>query len=177
MVLLCFRRTYWAELAVGACHPPAAATAAPGGERSLLKLGSHRRFSCRDSRLRLFFSRMRSFNFAQTSSQFSDDNTDHVDDVLDASSRYSTSLPAWAWVWALPTPPGASGTGRVSQSWCTTLHLHVWLKCGITGLVFYLWFHIALLRWVKKARAVAPTQGTQVGRSWLPLWLTSRQNS
>jgi O-antigen ligase len=34
--------------------------------------------------------------------------------------------------------------------------LHVWLKYGIAGLLGYVWFHLALLRWIYR-RARAPT--------------------
>jgi O-antigen ligase len=37
--------------------------------------------------------------------------------------------------------------------------LHVWLKYGLAGLASYLWFHVALLRWVcRLARKPGPRQ-------------------
>ena len=34
--------------------------------------------------------------------------------------------------------------------------LHVWLKYGLAGLVFYLWFHWALFRWMRKRSQRSP---------------------
>ncbi len=155
MVLLCFRRTYWAELAVGAAILLLLQRRHRG--RSLLKLAVIVGLAVAILGP-LFFSRMRSFNFAQTSSQFSDDNTDHVDDILDAWDQVQQAPLLGVGV-GTPYPTWRIRNWKSESVMVHNAALHVWLKCGITGLVFYLWFHIALLSGLK-ARAVAPTQGT-----------------
>jgi len=152
MVLLCFRRTYWGELGIGT------------GILLLLQ---------RSNRIRnlvllvcvmaaaagllgaSFAGRLQSLDVVSDGGQFSADNADHLFDLMDA------------WYQVRQSPVMGIGLGTSYRTWdiknwkreSVMVHnapLHVWLKYGIAGLTCYLWFHIALLRWLyRRARGPA----------------------
>jgi hypothetical protein len=155
LVLLCFRRTFWAELGI--------ATAL------LLILVKHHR----KRKLLLagatvvavatmlgpaFYERMRSMDFTTGESEFSQDNPDHVGEVLDA------------WQQVQRQPLLGIGLGRSYptlriQEWkeeSVMVHnapLHVWLKYGLMGLGCYVWFHFALFHWLRRRHRELGSEG------------------
>jgi O-antigen ligase len=154
IVLLCFRRTYWGELAVGT------------GILLLLRSRSRlRSLALIASALGLaaillgssFSSRVQSLDVTQTDSEFSAGNSDHLLDLADA------------WDQVQQAPLMGIGVGTSYRTWrikgwkteSVMVHnapLHVWLKYGIAGLFCYLWFHVALLGWLcHRARASPPS--------------------
>ena len=148
MVLLCMRRTYWAELGIGLfvllllrdrhrlrnlCIIVVALVMAaiPLGDR--------------------FSNRLQSFDVTRADAQFSSDNADHLYDLLDA----------WEQVRQSPIMGIGLGTAyptRHIRNWkpeSVMVHnapLHVWLKYGLAGVGCYVWFHIALLIWLFRLR-------------------------
>ena len=83
--------------------------------------------------------------------EFGADNADHVLDIADA------------WDQVRQSPVMGIGLGTSYPTWriknwkteSVMVHnapLHVWLKYGLAGLVCYLWFHLALLRWLTAGR-------------------------
>ena len=106
-------------------------------------------------------------NFVKGDTEFSQGNPDHVGEVLDA----------WEQVQQHPVMGIGLGhsfaTLRI-QDWkeeSVMVHnapLHVWLKYGLLGLVCYVWFHLAMFRWLYRRMRVAPkdpqTQVAQLGR-------------
>lgn len=150
IIVLCLRRTYWAELVIGMVilmlmqkrhRIRHLAVMALVLAVATLALGS------------ALPKRLQSFDLAQDDGQFSADNADHVHDLLDA------------WNEVRQSPLMGIGLGTSYPTWhirrwkaeSVMVHnapLHVWLKYGLAGLVCYLWFHIALLRWLyRSARA------------------------
>jgi O-antigen ligase len=142
LVLLCFRRTYWGELAIGFII-------------LLFLQPRHRIRNCvlvgtmmGTAALVLggaFSARLQSLDFTQINGAFSVDNSDHLHDLLDA------------WDQVQQSPVMGIGLGTSYPTWrirnwkndSVMVHnapIHVWLKYGILGLLCYLWFHIALLR-------------------------------
>ncbi len=152
IVLLCFRRTYWLELAIGTVillllqgHSRLRACIMVGAMVCLSAtiLGQH------------FSARVQSFDFAQTDGEFSADNSDHWHDLLDA------------WDQVRQSPLMGIGVGTAYPTWrirnwkneSVMVHnapIHVWLKYGVAGLGCYLWFHIAALRWLYKRSKCVP---------------------
>ncbi len=144
MVLLSFRRTYWGELGMG----------------TMILLWLRREHRLRHFILLAltlavavvimggsFYTRLRSLDVSRDDSQFSADNADHLHDLEDAWDRVRQS------------PVMGIGLGMAYSTWqirnwkaeSVMVHnapLHVWLKYGIAGLISYLWFHVALLRWL-----------------------------
>lgn len=149
MIAICLRRTYWAELAIGTLvlllssqWRQAAKFVVLAGllVAGAVLLGSR------------FTERLESLDLAQTDTQFSADNADHVNDLADA------------WDQVRQSPWMGIGLGREYETWrirhwkpeSVMVHnapLHVWLKYGLAGLLFYAWFHIALLRWLARRRS------------------------
>ncbi len=152
VVLLCFRRTYWGELAIGTC----------------LLLLFQRRHRIRSAIVVCamvglaavmlgpsFYPRLQSFDFNRMDSEFSADNADHLGDLLDGVDQVRQS------------PIMGIGVGTSYPTWrirnwkseSVMVHnapVHVWLKYGIAGLICYLWFHIVLFIWLyKQSRLVA----------------------
>ena len=144
LVLLCFRRTFWTQLGVATLL--------------LLMLKTRRRVR----KLMLatlavvivatalgpaFYERMQSMDFTQDESEFSQGNPDHVGEILDAWEQLKQDP-------VLGIGLGTSFQTVRIQGWkeeSVMVHnapLHVWLKYGLLGLVCYLWFHAALLRWL-----------------------------
>jgi hypothetical protein len=144
IVLLCFRRTYWGEIAIGTAL-------------LLLLRRDHRlrNFALLAAMFCLaamtlgkpFAARIQSLDVMQVDGEFSADNSDHVHDLLDAWDQVRLS------------PLMGIGVGTAYPTWrirnwkneSVMVHnapIHVWLKYGAIGLVCYLWFHIALLRWL-----------------------------
>jgi hypothetical protein len=140
LVALCFRRTYWAELAIG-----------------LMLLA----ISARGHRMRILVpafcavaiaflvlggsltDRLSSIDFTHDDTPYAENNADHVGDLLDA----------WAQVRASPIT--GIGLGRSYETWhirnwkeeSVMVHnapLHVWLKYGLLGLSVYLAYHLCL---------------------------------
>ena len=144
VVLLCFRRTYWGELAIGVAI--------------LMLLQRRHRF--RNFALVVtmvgvaaltlgesFAARVQSFDVLQMDSEFGADNADHWHDLLDA------------WDQVRQSPLMGIGVGTAYPTWrirnwkseSVMVHnapIHVWLKYGAAGVICYLWFHLALLRWL-----------------------------
>jgi O-antigen ligase len=140
VVLLSFRRTYWAELAIAVAI--------------LLMINS--RHSARTLLLLLMFGvtaslwmgrplldRFASLDVRDSESRYSADNVDHVSDLLDA------------WDQVCASPIMGIGLGRSYPTWrirnwkdeSVMVHnapLHVWLKYGLLGLILYLTFHLCL---------------------------------
>ncbi|MGB8887824.1 MAG: O-antigen ligase family protein [Candidatus Korobacteraceae bacterium] len=153
IVLLCFRRTYWGELGVGTFI-------------LLLLRKRHRLRSVVFAAATLcvatavlgnsFSSRIQSLDVTSADTEFSADNADHLLDLADA----------WDQVRQSPVMGIGLGTSYATwriKNWKTEsvmVHnapLHVWLKYGLAGLACYLWFHIALLRWLyRRTRQSAP---------------------
>ncbi len=151
LVILCFRRTYWAELILGA--------------GALVLLSRRKKLSTVTTIAAAialgavvlgpaFSMRLQSFNPAQTSSQFSEDNADHVDDVLDAWDQLQKSP-------VLGVGVGTSYPTWRIKNWKTEsvmVHnapIHVWLKYGVFGLICYLWFHGSLFLWLRRQAAAS----------------------
>jgi O-antigen ligase len=148
LVVLCFRRTFWAMLG-GATLLLLVVQRRHLGRRLILAAAA-----CAALAAMLgptFSERVQSMDFTQDGTEFSRGNPDHVGEVLDA------------WEQVEQHPVFGLGLGRSFQTlrirgWkeeSVMVHnapLHVWLKYGITGLVCYLWFHAALLRWLWRAR-------------------------
>ena len=153
IVLLCFRRTYWGELAIG----------------TAILLLLQRRHRLRNFALvgtmvciaavtlgKPFAARVQSFDFMQMDSEFSADNLDHLHDLLDAWDQVGQS------------PLMGIGVGTAYPTWrirnwkseSVMVHnapIHVWLKYGAVGLVCYLWFHLLLLRWLyRRSKYLVP---------------------
>jgi len=144
IVLLCFRRTYWGEIAIGTAL------------LLLLQRGHRvRNFVVVGMMLGVvaialgkpFAARVQSLDVAEMDGEFSADNADHLDDLLDA----------WDQVRASPVMGIGVGTSyptwriRNWKSESVMVHnapIHVWLKYGVAGVVCYLWFHVVLLRWL-----------------------------
>lgn len=148
LVLLCFRRTFWAELGIG----------------TLLLFLFRKQGRVRQLTLAMlvvatvtgilgptFFDRVQSLDFSNGETEFSQGNPDHVGEVLDA------------WEQVREQPLLGIGLGRSFQTlrvqtWkeeSVMVHnapLHVWLKYGLLGLVSYVWFHFAVLRWLWRTR-------------------------
>lgn len=169
MVLLCFRRTYWGELAVG----------------TFLLLMMQRRHRLRNVALMAgmltvaacvtgasFSHRIQSLIVTSDDTEFSADNADHLYDLMDA------------WYEVRQSPVMGIGLGTSYRTWhirnwkteSVMVHnapLHVWLKYGIAGLLCYVWFHVALLRWLyRKARA--PTSRSHAFLSAASAYLTAQ---
>jgi O-antigen ligase len=155
LVLLCFRRTFWAELGVATGllllwrkqqrkRTVLLATVTVGAVA--LALGP------------AFYQRMLSLDFTSGESEFSQGNPDHVGELLDA------------WDQVQRQPFLGIGLGRSYptlriQEWkdeSVMVHnapLHVWLKYGLMGLGCYVWFHVVLFRWLhRRHRVMLPEQ-------------------
>ena len=156
MVVLCLRRTYWAELGIGG-FILALLQKQHRGRNLLAALG----VVCVAALLlgSSLQSRLQSFDPTGDTGQFSADNADHVNDLLDA----------WEQVRQLPFLGLGLGTSyptwriRHWKAESVMVHnapLHVWLKYGLAGLICYIWFHIALLRWLYRqiAATAAPAR-------------------
>jgi hypothetical protein len=152
IVLLCFRRTYWGELAIG----------------TLLLLLVQQRHRIRSALVmcamaglaaallgQSFYGRLQSFDFSRMDSEFSADNSDHLGDLLDG------------WDQVRQSPVMGIGVGTSYSTWrirnwkseSVMVHnapLHVWLKYGIAGLICYLWFHVLLFVWLYKQSKRGP---------------------
>ena len=152
IVLLCFRRTYWGELAVGT---------------AILML-LQRRHRVRNFALvatmiciaaltlgESFAARVQSLDVLQMDSEFGADNADHWHDLLDG------------WDQVRQAPLMGIGVGTAYPTWrirnwkseSVMVHnapIHVWLKYGAAGVVCYLWFHLALLRWLYRRGKYLP---------------------
>jgi O-antigen ligase len=151
MVVLCFRRTYWVELTVGGL---------------VLILFSRRRRASSVLKFAAalavaaillgapFYARLQSFNLFQTSSQFSEDNGDHLDDLLDAWDQLQQSPFLGAGL-GMPYPTWRIRNWKSESVMVHNAPIHVWLRYGLCGLVFYLWFHAALFRWLKTRIRIA----------------------
>ena len=144
IVLLCFRRTYWGEIAAG----------------TAILLLLERRHRLRNFVLiggalcvvmvtlgRPFVARVVSLDVMQMDGEFDADNADHLHDLLDA------------WDQVRESPVMGIGVGTTYSTWrirnwkseSVMVHnapVHVWLKYGLMGLACYLWFHMALLSWL-----------------------------
>ncbi|HUI84625.1 MAG TPA: O-antigen ligase family protein [Candidatus Binatia bacterium] len=152
LVLLCLRRTYWGELAIG----------------TVILLLVRKRNRVRNLALLLvaviaaagflggpFSSRIQSLDVSREDTRFSASNADHVHDLGDAWDQIGQSP-------LLGIGVGTSYATWQIRAWKTEsvmVHnapLHVWLKYGLAGLVCYLWFHVALLRWLyRRSKAAA----------------------
>ena len=153
LVLLCIRRTFWAEL--GAATGLLLLLQKHKRRRKLL-LASAAFATVAITLGPVFYQRMQSLDFTTGESAFSQGNPDHVGEVLDA------------WEQVRRQPVLGIGLGRSYptlriQEWkeeSVMVHnapLHVWLKYGLIGLAFYVWFHFAVFRWLFwRHRALLP---------------------
>ena len=153
VTVLSFRRTYWAELAIGVAlltwarrghrHLRSMAILLTAAGAAALLLGSS------------LYGRLQSLDFTSGDSQYAMDNADHVGDVLDA------------WDEVRQAPITGIGLGRSYPTWrirdwkeeSVMVHdapLHVWLKYGLAGLCFYLAYHITLFRQLQQRRRRLP---------------------
>jgi O-Antigen ligase len=153
IVLLCLRRTYWGELAIGTLLLPllqrhhrlrsAVLVCAVVGLAAVM-LGQS------------FYARLQSFDFNRMDSEFSADNADHLGDLLDGVDQVRQS------------PILGIGVGTSYSTWrirnwkseSVMVHnapVHVWLKYGLAGLLCYLWFHVVLFLWLyKQSKCTSP---------------------
>ena len=157
LVLLCFRRTFWAELGI-ATGLLLMIEKRRRGRKLLLALGALLAVAAIVGPA--FYERVQSMDFTTDESEFSQDNPDHVGEVLDAWDRVQRN------------PVTGIGLGRSFptmriQEWkeeSVMVHnapLHVWLKYGLLGLACYVWFHAALFRWLHQRWAL----NTRAGRA------------
>jgi len=140
LVALCFRRTYWGELAVGIVL---LAMSARGRRMRIVVL------TVIAAAIAFLFlggslaERVSSIDFTQEDTPYAEDNSDHVGDVLDA------------WAEVRSSPVMGLGLGRSYETWhirnwkeeSVMVHnapLHVWLKYGLLGLAVYLAYHCCL---------------------------------
>jgi O-antigen ligase len=148
LVLVCFRRTFWVELGIGTLF---LFVVQRRGRAPKLLLGTLVIAMVTAILGPTFIERVRSLDFSEGDSEFSQGNPDHVGEVLDA------------WEQVERHPLMGIGLGRSFQTlrvqtWkeeSVMVHnapLHVWLKYGLLGLMCYVWFHFALLRWLWRIR-------------------------
>ena len=162
-VLLCLRRTYWGELAIGTlvllllrrrARVKSFALAVVAIAIAVAVLGSS------------FSQRVQSLDVSRDDTQFSADNADHVLDLVDA------------WYEIRQSPVMGIGLGTSYPTWqirnwkqeSVMVHnaaLHVWLKYGIAGLICYLWFHIGLLKWLYQQSRAARGRNTALAAAAL----------
>jgi len=141
IVLLCFRRTYWGEIATGTA---VLLLLQPGRRmRNFFWVGAVlciAWFTMGEP----FTERIQSLDMMQMDGEFSADNLDHLHDLQDA------------WDQVRQSPLIGIGVGTSYPTWrirnwkneSVMVHnapIHVWLKYGAVGLVCYLWFHVVLL--------------------------------
>jgi len=153
LVALCFRRTYWAELAIGLVL---LATTARGHRLRSLAVplfAAAIAFAVLGSSLT---ERLSSVDFTRDDAPYGEDNPDHVGDILDAWTQVRTS------------PVMGIGLGRSYETWhirqwkdeSVMVHnapLHVWLKYGLFGLAVYLAYHFCLFQSLRgQARSATP---------------------
>jgi hypothetical protein len=168
LVLLSFRRTIWAELAIGALILAALQRKRRLAAFGLIVVVGAFIVGLGGERV---YRRAESMNpFAAGQSEYTNTNEDHINDVLDALDQVKQH------------PLLGIGLGRTyrtprisdwkAESW--GVHnglLHVWLLYGLLGLVAYLWFHASLFRWLKRLQAArsAPRARAfaQVGLAYL----------
>jgi len=143
IVLLCFRRTYWGELAIGTIilmlrqRRPVRNLALAGAMVCLAAVLLGRPFAAR----------VQSLDVMQGDGDFSADNSDHLHDLQDAWDQVrqspfmgigvGTSYPTWR-----------IRNWKIESVMVHNAPIHVWLKYGLAGLICYLWFHVAVLRWL-----------------------------
>jgi O-antigen ligase len=162
LVLLSFRRTFWAELGIAT----GLALLLQRRRRWRKLLLAAAMFAAVATMLGpAFLERLESLDFTAGESEFSQGNPDHVGEVLDA------------WEQVKRAPMLGIGLGRSYptlriQDWkeeSVMVHnapLHVWLKYGLMGLAFYVWFHIALFRWLGRQRRKLSDEAT-IQLEWL----------
>lgn len=156
IVLLCFRRTYWGELAIGT--GTLLLLQQRQRVRNLVLIGT---MLCLAAIMlgKPFAARVQSLDFMQRDGDFSADNSDHLHDLQDA------------WDQVRQSPLMGIGLGTAYPTWrirnwkneSVMVHnapIHVWLKYGAAGLICYLWFHVALLHWLYvRAKYAAGNRG------------------
>jgi O-antigen ligase len=144
IVLLCFRRTYWGELAIGVAI--LLLLQRRHRLRSFVLVGT---MACLAALTlgKPFAARIRSLDVLRMDGDFSADNPDHLHDLQDA------------WDQVRQSPLMGIGVGTAYPTWrirnwkseSVMVHnapIHVWLKYGAVGVVCYFWFHLVLLRWL-----------------------------
>jgi O-antigen ligase len=153
LVLLCFRRTFWAELGVAT------------GLLLLLR-NQHRKRKLVLAIVAVaavavtlgpaFYQRIQSLDFTTGESEFSQGNPDHVGDVLDAWDQVRRQ-PLLGIGLGLPYPTLRIQEWKEESVMVHNAPLHVWLKYGLIGLACYVWFHFATFRWLhRRHRALLP---------------------
>ena len=142
LVALCFRRTYRVELVIGLAL---LAVLSPSRRIRILALPLGIALIAFLAMGRSFTDRLSSMDFTQDDAPYSEDNSDHVGDLLDA----------WDQVRAAPVMGIGLGTAYPTwhiRNWkeeSVMVHnapLHVWLKYGLLGLGLYFAYHLALFR-------------------------------
>ncbi len=156
LVALCFRRSYWAELAVGVV---VLAITTRGFRLRVLALPLCMIAIAFAVLGTSFTQRLASIDFTHDDAPYSQDNSDHVGDVLDA----------WAQVRAAPVMGIGLGTSYPTwhiRNWkeeSVMVHnapLHVWLKYGLLGLAIYFAYHLLLFRSLRRHGKRSPPQHT-----------------
>jgi len=178
LVVLCFRRTFWAELGVATLT--LLLLDRRGRAKRLLPVVVAVAVSAVASGSS-FYERVQSMEITRSDTHFSEGNRDHVGELLDA------------WEQARAHPVAGIGLGRSFptlriQGWkeeSVMVHnapLHVWLKYGLLGVVCYVWFHVAMLLWLRRVRWCESgsgemsrrTPGRVIPRKWARLRPWSR---
>ena len=160
LVLLCFRRTFWAELGIGTLI---LIVMLKRGRGRTLVLATLMIATVTGVLGPTFFQRVQSLDFSSGESEFSQGNPDHVGEVLDA------------WDQVQKQPLLGIGLGRSFQTlrvqtWkeeSVMVHnapLHVWMKYGLMGLACYVWFHIAVFRWLWRTQKQSSIEKMQFHR-------------
>jgi O-antigen ligase len=158
-IALCFRRSYWAELALG-----------------LLILGLlNARFVTRIALLLMMAGalawvalgpslqqRIASLDVRDDDSPYAEDNSDHLGDILDAWDQVRQS-PVMGLGLGRSYPTSRIRNWKDESVMVHNAPLHVWLKYGLLGLGFYLAYHLALFAWLRQQGKRAPP----AHRAWL----------
>lgn len=145
LVLVCFRRTFWGELFIATVI---LVVLKRKGRRIVIAGGVVTLILAAAIVPGVFIERIRSIEFDSTASEFSDTNLDHLNDILDAWDQI-TERPITGLGLGYPYQTARIRAWK-EESWeVHNAPIHVWLRYGLLGLISYLWYHIALFRWVR----------------------------
>ena len=168
LVVLSFRRTTWAELAIGVVILAILQKKRRFAAFGLIAIVAALVVSLGGERV---YRRAESMNpFVEGEREYTNTNEDHINDVLDAFDQVKEHPILGIGLGKTYPTPRLSGWKK--ESW--EVHnglLHVWLHYGLLGLVAYLWFHVGLFRWLGRlqgGRCDRRTQAfTQVGLAYV----------
>jgi len=168
LVVLSFRRTFWAELAIGVLILAALQKQRRFAAFALIAIVAALVVSLGGKRV---YERAESMDpFVEGEREYTNSNEDHINDILDALDQVKEHpLLGIGLGKTYPTP---RLSGWKEESW--EVHnglLHVWLLYGMLGLAAYLWFHVRLFRWLKRLQGRHPDSGVrafcQAGLAWM----------